>query len=261
MRKVFDWRSHETASDFETHDRADLAQEFLRRNPSYVHEYFETANLTEAASSERTASLEALGHRWGLSIAFPPDLSPLSHPAHWCSDFAPTTVILGVASFDTGPVITALSRKAKSILADIMTSDGRHMVIVDGKRRHRLRLVHIADIEVAAYATTVQDTDRVRLGATLEFNRWLHGAGPQLLKPPLLPTTYQRQRLVKLLRISDAQADGASLRDLAYVIVFPHHWPITGAAWRGSCERRTCLRLAAEARRLIQGDYRKLLAA
>jgi hypothetical protein len=261
MRRVSDWRSDKTASQFLSHDRADLAQEFLCRNSSYEREYHETERLSDVTSPEYIASLEALAHRWGLSIPCSPDLSPLSHPAHWGSDFAPSVVILGVASFDTGTVIDALSRKAKSILADIMTSDGRHLVITDGKRRHRLRLVHIADIEVAAYATTIQDTDQVRLGATLEFNRWLHGSGPQLLKPPLLPTTYQRQRLVKLLRISDAQTDGASLRDLAYVIVFPHHWPIAGAAWRGSCERRTCLRLAAEARRLIQGDYRKLLAA
>lgn len=261
MRRVSDWRSDKTASEFLSHDRADLAQEFLCRNRVYGREYNEAELRADAASPEYIASLEALAHRWGLSIPCSPELSPLSHPAHWGSDFAPSVVILGVASFDTGPVIDALSRKAKSILADIMTSDGRHLVITDGKRRHRLRLVHIADIEVAAYATTIQDTDQVRLGATLEFNRWLHGSGPQLLKPPLLPTTYQRQRLVKLLRISDAQTDGASLRDLAYVIVFPHHWPIAGAAWRGSCERRTCLRLAAEARRLIQGDYRKLLAA
>lgn len=261
MRRVSDWRSDKTASEFLSHDRADLAQEFLCRNSAYEREYHEAEGLSDVTAPEHTASLEALAHRWGLSIPCSPDLSPLSHPAHWGSDFAPSVVILGVASFDTGPVIEALAQKAKSILADIMTSDGRHLVITDGRRRHRLRLVHIADIEVAAYATTIQDTDQVRLGATLEFNRWLHGSGPQLLKPPLLPTTYQRQRLVKLLRISDAQTDGASLRDLAYVIVFPHHWPIAGAAWRGSCERRTCLRLAAEARRLIQGDYRKLLAA
>ena len=90
MRKVSDWRSHETASDFETHDRADLAQEFLRRNASYKRDYIEAEILADTGSSERTVSLEALGHRWGLSIAFPPDLSPLTHPAHWCSDFAPT---------------------------------------------------------------------------------------------------------------------------------------------------------------------------
>jgi hypothetical protein len=261
MRRVSDWRSEQTASEFLTHDRADLAQEFLCRNPSYEREYIETANSAGASPSERKASFEALGFRWGLSIAFSPDQSPLSHPAHWCSDFAPTIVILGVASFESGPVIAMLRAKAKSIVADVMTSDGRHLVIADGKRRHRLRLVHIADVQVAAYATTVADTDRIRLGATLEFNRWLHGSGPQLLSPPLVPTDYQRQRLVKLLRISDAQAEGASLRDIAYLIIFPHHWPIAGAAWRGSCERRTCLRLAAEARRLIQGDYRKLLAA
>lgn len=262
MRRVSDWRSHDSASEFISHDRADLAQEFLCRNPSYERQYIEAEYRTKAATaSERKASLEELGHRWGLSLACSPDRSPLSHPAHWSSDFAPTVVILGVAAFDEGPVIDSLRRKAESILSDIMTSDGRHLVIADGKRRHRLRLVHIADVQVAAYATTVLDTDRIRLGATLEFNRWLHGSGPQLLHPPLVPTPYQRQRLVKLLRISDAQDEGASLRDLAYVIVFPHHWPIAGAAWKGSCERRTCLRLAAEARRLIQGDYRKLLAA
>lgn len=261
MRRVSDWRSEQTASEFFSHDRADLAQEFLCRNPSYEGDVAEIKNRSELTAAERSAALEAVAWRWGLSAPCDPDLSPLSHPAHWCSDAAPTVVILGVASFDTGPVISALSRKAASILADVMTSDGRHLVIVDGNRKHRLRLVHIADVKVAAYAITVLDTDRVRLGATLEFNRWLHGSGPQLLRPPLIPTQYQRHRLVKLLRISDAQSDGASLRDIAYVIVFPHHWPIAGAAWRGSCERRTCLRLAAEARRLIQGDYRKLLAA
>ena len=171
MRRISDWRSPETASDFETHDRADLAQEFLRRNPSYEREYIETENSIKATTSERNASLEALGHRWGLSIAFPPDLSPLSHPAHWSSDVAPTIVILGVASFNTGLVIAALASKAKSILADVMTSDGRHMVIVDGKRRHRLRLVHIAHIEVAAYATTVMDTDRIRLADASGWRR------------------------------------------------------------------------------------------
>lgn len=259
MRRVSDWRSEQTASEFLSHDRADLAQEFLCRNPSYEGDLAEIRNQVNEA--ERASSLEAVAWRWGLSAPCDTDLSPLSHPAHWCSDASPTVVILGVASFDTGPVIDALARKADSILADVMTSDGRHLVIADGKRKYRLRLVHIADVKVAAYATTVLDTDRVRLAATLEFNRWLHGSGPQLLRPPLIPTQYQRHRLVKLLRISDAQSDGASLRDIAYVIVFPHHWPIAGAAWRGSCERRTCLRLAAEARRLIQGDYRKLLAA
>jgi Uncharacterized conserved protein (DUF2285)/Family of unknown function (DUF6499) len=261
MRRVSDWRSFKTASEFETHDRADLAQEFLCRNSAYECELSDAQTQIAANPEEHTNLLGNLAHQWGLSVPCSPDLSPMSHPAHWSSDFAPSVVILGVASFDSGPVIASLRHKADSILADDLTSDGRHLVIVDGKRKHRLRLVHIADIQVAAYATTVLDTDRIRLGATLEFNRWLHGSGPQLLHQPLLPTGYQRQRLVKLLRISDAKADGASLHDIAYIIVFPQHWPLAGAAWRGSCERRTCLRLAAEARRLIQGDYRKLLAA
>lgn len=261
MRRVSDWRSQETASEFAIHDRADLAQEFLCRNTDYAHEFAETEARIEASSTERSDLRSDMARRWGLSCPFAPDLSPLSHPAHWSPEAAPSVVILGVASLDAGPVAAALSQKAGSFLSDEMASDGRHIVIGDRSRRHRLWLRRAEGLDVATYATSAAEDDRIRLAATLQFNRWLHGSGPQLLRPILTPTRYQRQRLIQLLRIADAKADGAALRDIAYVIVFPSHWPLAGAAWQGSNERRTCQRLAAEARMLIRGDYRKLLTS
>ena len=47
MRRVSDWRSDKTASEFLSHDRADLAQEFLCRNSSYEREYHEADRLTD----------------------------------------------------------------------------------------------------------------------------------------------------------------------------------------------------------------------
>lgn len=261
MRRVSDWRSPETASEFVTHDRADLAQEFLCRNSDYEREFADTEARIETSAAEQSTVQSDMARRWGLSCPCAPDLSPLSYPAHWSPEAAPSVVILGVAALDAGPIAAALSRKSDAILADTMASDGRHLVIGDRTRRHRLWLRQAEGLDVAAYATSAAETDRIRLGATLQFNRWLHGSGPQLLRPILAPTSYQRLRLIQLLRIADAKADGAALRDIAYVIVFPSHWPLAGAAWQGSNERRTCQRLAAEARKLIRGDYRKLLTS
>jgi hypothetical protein len=68
MRRVSDWRSQETASDFETHDRADLAQEFLCRNPRYERDLADTTALIDAIPAQQTSEWEGLARRWGLSF-------------------------------------------------------------------------------------------------------------------------------------------------------------------------------------------------
>jgi hypothetical protein len=73
------------------------------------------------------------------------------------------------------------------------------------------------------------------------------------------PSAYRRARLVQLLAIYDGLDAGASVRDLAYGLVFTRHAPLVGATWKGSDERRHTLRLIAAARRLVNGGYRKLL--
>ena len=74
-----------------------------------------------------------------------------------------------------------------------------------------------------------------------------------------MPTGYQRARLTQLLALRDALDAGASTRDVAFGLVMPNHRPLAGQDWKGSGERRHVLRLIAEARRLVNGGYRKIL--
>lgn len=197
------------------------------------------------------------------ACAFPcgVDQSPILHPAHWSSEIAPSVVILDTPCIDTNPVIDAILQRSEAILSDNTGSDGRHLVIADRLRRHRLWIRSATSLDAETFETLADQTSCLRLGATLQFSRWLHGSGPQLLRPLLVPTPYQRQRLVQLLRISDAVADGADLRDIAYTLVFRNQTPLAGRSWKDSSDRRSCQRLVAAANRLIAGDYRKLLAA
>ena len=59
MEKPPDWRSENYAKTFETYDRADFAQEFLRRNPEYRDQYAEAVDAAPLA-------LSRLARHWGL---------------------------------------------------------------------------------------------------------------------------------------------------------------------------------------------------
>ena len=57
----------------------------------------------------------------------------------------------------------------------------------------------------------------------------------------------------------DAHAAGLALRQIAFALVFPRNQPLTGAAWKGSGERRHTHRLLGEAQRMCREGYRTLL--
>lgn len=61
MGQALDWRSPYFQTIFEQYDRADFAQEFLRRNPAYRRQY--AAALT---APRRGGALARLASRWGL---------------------------------------------------------------------------------------------------------------------------------------------------------------------------------------------------
>lgn len=75
----------------------------------------------------------------------------------------------------------------------------------------------------------------------------------------VLPSAYQRRRLVLLLAILDGLADGASARDLAVWLIFPNHRLSGTADWRGSSEKRHTQRLIGAARRMARCGYLRLL--
>ena len=62
------WRSAAYAERFKTHDHADFAQEFLRRNPDYIREYAQTQQRVAADPAKAQEEREGLARRWGLSF-------------------------------------------------------------------------------------------------------------------------------------------------------------------------------------------------
>lgn len=62
------WRSRSTAADFASHDYADFAQEFLRRNEDYGADYAATERRIATRPGIAKSEREGLARRWGLSF-------------------------------------------------------------------------------------------------------------------------------------------------------------------------------------------------
>lgn len=61
MQPTIDWRSPDFLKIFELYDRADFAQEFLRRNPRYRAAY-----RISAGRGRSHGALRRLARHWGL---------------------------------------------------------------------------------------------------------------------------------------------------------------------------------------------------
>ena len=72
MEKPPDWRSENYAQAYETYDRTDFAQEFLRRNPDYQHNFAGTEERIAAQPGRADQEREGLAGRWGLSFPLRP---------------------------------------------------------------------------------------------------------------------------------------------------------------------------------------------
>jgi hypothetical protein len=62
------WRSPTTAADFSSHDYADFAQEFLRRNEDYGRDHGATERRIAGHPPSAKTEQEGLARRWGLSF-------------------------------------------------------------------------------------------------------------------------------------------------------------------------------------------------
>lgn len=143
-------------------------------------------------------------------------------------------------------------------LAERISDNEHHIVAATGAARLRLCL-RLAPSRCPDCLIILRDPCAiVRLAAAARFERVTRGAR---LTPGCAasPSAYRRSRLTQLLGIHDAFGSGASARDLAFGLVFPHQSPLSGATWKGSGERRHTLRLIADACRMVASGYRKLL--
>lgn len=248
------WRSGARVEDYAAHDFADFAQEFLRRNSDYQHEWTEAVKSAAAHSSPATRPAEKLAGRWGLCFPVRPDAAPSQEPALWLPDHA-----VGVVTVE-GPAepLKFTPPGGSEVVAEHLIGDERHLVLRSGAIRIRLCLRQAPARSAPTFVITLDAYAAKRLTAAGVAERVLQGASEHLPKLPA-PTPYQCRRLIQMLRLHDALQGGAAIRDVAFGLIFPRMVPLIGAAWKGSGERRHAHRLVAQVRQMIGGGYRRLL--
>ena len=143
-------------------------------------------------------------------------------------------------------------------LAEVSTSDGKHLVYTRGSCRLRLCVRYRAALPVPAVSIPYDETYELRIAAVTRMHLITRAARSTSQGANVIPHN-QRLRLGRFLAIHDALVAGASSHDLAYGLIFPNHHRLVGATWKAPSERRQVLRLIAQARSLVSGGYRDIL--
>jgi hypothetical protein len=143
-------------------------------------------------------------------------------------------------------------------LAEVSTSDGKHLVYARDSYRLRFCVRYRAALPVPAVSIPCDETYELRVAAVTRMHL-ITRASSSTSQGANVITHNQRLRLSRFLAIHDALVAGASSRDLAYGLIFPNHHRLVGATWKASSERRQVLRLIAQARSLVSRGYRDIL--
>lgn len=177
----------------------------------------------------------------------------------WAPSLAATIVIVDAAP--TAPDDLALRDfdAVGTIVADYATRNCRHIVIADCGRHHRVCVRGTLATGPDTFVLPAGTSFATRLAATIRLERRLRGLQSDAEDMATHPTPFQRQRLILLLRLIDAALAKATRREMAFTLIYPRTTQLTGAAWKGSNERRRTMRLLANASRMMRGGYRALL--
>lgn len=230
------------------HDRADFAQEFLRRNPAYRTAW---AAFLDGAGA-RSSLAEARG--WGLVRLFDPDRAVRTAPAIWRADCASQIVTLVPAPKD---FVGAGTLPPIAATGDFSLAGIRHLVFDIAGVRHRFQL---GEHDRGALAILLPPfASALGAAACDAARRMLAGLSIADTARVLRPSALQRQRLALLLRVLDASITGASNREIGTRIVYPWLAGTDAVAWKATSERRRVQRLVDEARDLSATAYRDLL--
>lgn len=148
------------------------------------------------------------------------------------------------------------------VLQDRITNEGRHLVLGDRKRRHRV-LVKPPGSACRGYLVPRDSWVRTRLAAIEAFDRSFRPLSHAKSKDLLLPSIYQKRRFTVLLTILDAmnRSDNgfATIREIAQTVVYRNADLGRAIEWKSSSYRRQTQRLINEARFLVEDGYRWLL--
>lgn len=235
------------------HDRADFAQEFLRRNLGYRAAWDRVRGAGQGHAADGMSCAEA--QRWGLVRMFDPRRMVRSAPALWRGDCASQIVPLTPAP----PGLPGAARLPEAVAtAENLAGEVRDLVLEAGGVRHRLRVLGAGSRAPVAILLPPL-ADPLRFAACDAARRMLAGLSVAEPASALRPSALQRQRLALLLRVLDASLAGASNREIGSAIVYPWLAGTDAVAWKAMSERRRVQRLVAEARDLAASGYRGLL--
>lgn len=235
------------------HDRADFAQEFLRRNAGYRAAWAASRDASTVPASAEFMRDEA--RRWGLARLFDPDRPVRTSPAIWRADCASQIVSLAPAPADL-PGAAPLPDVGP--LAEFDAGDARHVVLDVAGARHRL---HVRTASPRAPLTILLPplADPLRAAACDAARRMFARLSTAEPASAMRPSALQRQRLTLLLRVLDTSLAGAGNREIGLRLVYPWLAGTDALAWKSTSERRRVQRLVAEARDLAASGYRDLL--
>src|ERR1700722_20047876 len=94
MPRTTDWRSQDAVDALLELDRADLAWEFLRRNPDYREDFRQTLQRVATGEISEEAAMIEFSRRWGYPFARDPNLPANESPTIWRPELIPSTVVL-----------------------------------------------------------------------------------------------------------------------------------------------------------------------
>lgn len=188
-----------------------------------------------------------------FAFPFDPDQSPSETPALW--DPACTAAIVII---DPGRDFPALDTIA-GLQSRLQGDDGCHLVLRARGRTVRLWLrAGPAALATTGFHLPHDPLFEGRLHATRHVRLWLDGAARATGPMPGDLSPFQAARLDVLLALLDAQAFGASLRQLAQ-LAYPALPALSASQWKASSERRGTHRLLGQALQMRDGGYRRLL--
>ncbi len=198
----------------------------------------------------------------GWNFAVPPELTSSRYPAIWRAADAPSVIIFHYNSGDGvhGSIQPILD--ICDLLQDIMTSEGRHLVLENQNRRHRV-VIKSSCASGNGYFVLRDGWLGTRLSAIERFEACCRPPRLANLRDFHFPTAYQKHRLILMLNVLDAfqheNGRSATIRELAQNVLFRHADLGRAIEWKSSSPRRQTQRLLNEARYFVHVGYRLLL--
>lgn len=241
-----DWRSAESYADLPERSLAELAWEFLRRNPDYRRD-------VELWKAGRNVSAEDWA-KWGLIFPADPDLSADAQPIFWRPEVYPRTIVLVQAPVATAQTLSYAPRTWRGSYHERLAADGVHGLLIT--TQGQFHLWSPAPIKPGApFVCLVPLGADAASGAAavLQFWRHLRNARQERQRRP----DAKRLRVCRSLQALDAHAAGESYRTLAIYLFGAGR--VAGESWRTSSLRDATIRLVRKGLDFTNGNYRRLL--